>query len=417
MNNIILESISIEGNQLKYIFRVSEGLEHLFHETELFIDYAEPLFSVPISVLTIPFVAIFSPLSWLYNISIWVDEIDETYFYSLKRLKVAYQEAHYSYPFKGRFIPSKIIPNIIPASEKGLLLFGGGVDCHCSYLRNEACIDEIVNINGWLHDHDEYNEVDKADDNMTKAFGERMGITSKHVRSNFASLLELKQIDKEIKERVHVGYWYGFLHSMAFIGIAVPLAYINNYSSIFIASSNTKGQNNVCASDITTDSLHRFCLNGKTIHDGFELNRQDKIRIIVDYKRKTGYSYPLHVCSFNEQNCCECEKCFRTITSLIAENENPSDYGFFVKGSMKDHWNAVLEKRLGLWGINLEERVYWPYTRKRMRENYDSISDKSFVDWFLNFDFVKERKKALRKYYRDNFWAILKRKIRSINEG
>lgn len=411
MGNIILKSISIEDNIIRYRFDVSDEMKCYFHETELFIDYGESISSVPISVLTIPFVSIFSPLSWLFNLSLWVDEIDETYYYSLRQLKVSYQEAHYNYQFKGRFIPSIIISNEISVSENGVLLFGGGVDCHSSFLRNKDRINEIVNINGWLHSKDEEDAVDLADINMTREYGKMMKIRSKHIRSNFASLLNIKGIDKVIQPNVNVGFWYGFLHSMAFIGVAIPLAFLRQSSSIFIASSNTKGQNNVCASDITTDSLHRFCRNGRTIHDGYELNRQDKIKIIVDYKRIIASHYPLHVCSFNDHNCCECEKCFRTITSLIAENEDPKDYGFIVEGSMKDHWIAVLERRLALWGINLEERVYWPYTRQRMRENYNLIKDKAFVDWFLSFDFEQERRKALRKYYQNNWWKILKRKL------
>jgi hypothetical protein len=46
-----------------------------------------------------------------------------------------------------------------------------------------------------------------------------------------------------------------------------------------------------------------------------------------------------------------------------------------------------------------------------MRENYDIIQDKEFVDWFLNFDFDKAHRQGLRRYYRQNFFSILKRKM------
>lgn len=411
-NNIILNKIEIDGDLIRYRFTVSDELQIYFNSNELFIDYDESLSSVPLSVLTIPFAAIFSIFSWLFDVSLWVDEIDETYFYSLKQLKVAYQEAHYTYPFKGRFIPSKIVVNELPMGQHGLLLFGGGVDCHSSFLRNKEIIREIVNINGWIKEKNESNKVDDSDKEMTLDFARLMGVDAKHIRSNFASLLNLREIDRVLLKKVKTGYWYGFLHAMAFIGIAIPLAYMRNYSFVYIASSNSKGQNNVCSSDVTTDSLHKYCTNGLTIHDGYELNRQEKIQLIVDYKRKIGHPYYLHVCSFNDHNCCQCEKCFRTVTSLIAENEDPRDYGFLIEGSMTDYWKTIMARRLGLWGISMEQRIYWPYTKERMREKYEQIEDKEFVDWFLSFDFISEQKKARLRYYRENFWAIVKRKLR-----
>lgn len=412
MNNIILQNVIIKDNIVKYRFDVTDGLKKYFRATEMFIDYGESVENVPESVLSIPFVSTLANFAWIVDATLWVNEIDETYFYSLKQLKVAYQEAHYDYPFRGRFVPSRIIcNNLANISEKSLLLFGGGVDCHSTYLRQKQSVREILNINGWLKNVEERNMVDEYDHKMTKDFGSLMNIRANHIRSNFASMINLSNVDKDFYKKIKVGHWYGFLHSMAFIGIAIPLAYLRGYSTIYIASSNTKGQNNVCASDITTDSLHRFCSSGNVVHDGFELNRQDKIRVIVNYKREIGHPYPLHVCSFNDRNCCECEKCFRTVINLIAENEDPREYGFLINGSMTNHWKKVMLEKLGLWGITLEKRVYWPFVKSRMRENYENISDKEFVDWFLNFDFDKAKREGLRRYYRQNFFSILKRKL------
>ena len=62
-------------------------------------------------------------------------------------------------------------------------------------------------------------------------------------------------------------------------------------------------------------------------------------------------------------------------------------------------------------GFKNESISHWPHIIKRMKENYDLIKDKEFVDWFLSFDFAKAKRKGLWHYYRHNFFSILKRKL------
>ena len=61
---------------------------------------------------------------------------------------------------------------------------------------------------------------------------------------------------------MHSSYWFAFLHSMAFISIAAPLAWNKGLNEIMIASSYTKGRaNRHCGSYITTDSEFYFAEN------------------------------------------------------------------------------------------------------------------------------------------------------------
>ena len=119
----------------------------------------------------------------------------------------------------------------------------------------------------------------------------------------------------------------------------------------------------------------------------------------------------MRVCSFNDHNCCECEKCFRTVLGIVAEGRNIKDFGFYIDGSLKQHWINVLDKKAGLMSFASEKVLHWPYIRQRMKENYDIIEDKDFVDWFFTFDFDKAKKDGVMKYYRQNFFSIVKRKL------
>lgn len=410
MKTIVLDNISVKSNLVEYHFSCSKELDRYFTTKTMFIEYEESIENVPISILTIPFVNCMLGLVWMSNSALFVDEIDETYYSIIPSIKRAYEELHQYPGLKGLFVPSIIRKNEINHTQKSILLFGGGVDCHSSYLRNSEKVSYVLNIYGWLNNIDEVNGVDLFDKKITENFAQRMGVTALHARSNFASQFCLSKIDKELSKNIGSSFWFGLLHPMAFISIATPLAWNYGVAEIVIASSNTKGRVNwSCGSIITTDSEYRYAVNGKVIHDGFELNRNQKVALIVDYQKKTGRPYNLQVCSFNECNCCRCEKCFRTIVDIISLGGDPSLYGFDYYS--KEHWVDVVNSDIAMWGVDKEYEYYYYYTEKKMKENYNNILYKDFADWFLACNFKQMKKDALRKYYKQNFFSILKRKL------
>lgn len=409
MKSIVLDKILVKSNLVEYHFSCSKELDVFFTTKMMFIEYEESVENVPTSILTIPFVNCMLGLVWMSDSVLFVDEIDWTYYDSVSTLKRAYEELH-GYPgLKGLLVPSIMVNNHIAKSDKSILLFGGGIDCQSSYLRNTESVAYALNIYGWLKSPEENNKVDIADKDVTERFATSMGITSLHARSNFASQFNLSEIDRKLTRHIGSSYWFAYLHSMAFISIAVPLAWIKGVSEIIIASSYTKGRaSRHCGSYITTDSEFKYAQNGCVFHDGFELNRQQKVKIILDYQKKTSQPYNLQVCSFNDCNCCECEKCFRTILDIIALGGDPTLFGF--KSYSKDHWSRVVDRDVALWGVD-KESYYYSLSAKKMRENYNNILYKDFVDWFLACDFKQMKKVGLRKYYRKNFFSILKRKL------
>lgn len=410
MKSIVLDKVEVKGNLVEYHYTCSKELEQYFTTNKMFIEYEESVADVPLSILTIPFVNCFLGLVWMSDSVLFVDEIDETYYKSIARLKQAYEELH-GYPgLKGLFVPSIIRENELNKSDDAILLFGGGIDCQSSFLRNSDKVKYVLNIYGWLKSIEEQNKVDKSDKLVTEEFAKQMGISALHARSNFASQFNLALIDKYLTCKLKSSYWFCLLHPMAFISIAAPLAWQKGISEIIIASSNTKGNVNMSnGSIVTTDSEFRYAKNGKVLHDGFELNRNDKVSIIVDYQKQINRPYRLQVCSFNESNCCTCEKCFRSIIDIISLGGDPSLFGF--EHYSKAYWQKIIDKNIALWGVESEYEYYYYYTEKKMKENYDNILFKDFADWFLSCDFRKMRKKALIKYYRENFFSILKRKL------
>lgn len=412
--DIILTEIERKGRLVNYHFTTSREIAKYFTTDTMFVEYDRDVSDVPDSILAIPFASSFLAVSWVLDCNLWVKEIDKTFYDGVFRIREAYREIYDHMPLKGRFAPAIVTRRklaVSTQSPKALLLFSGGVDCQATFIRNLAKSPMLCNIQGWynsLEDRDIAADADKRD---ITAFASEYQVPTCFVRSNFAKVFSGK-FDKRFAHRIGDTLWHGFLHSMAFIGIAIPIAYQSGITEIMIASSLTTGLNFYCASNLTTDSEFRFAEDGFVTHDGFELNRQGKMAVIVKHQLATGKPYFIRVCSFNDHNCCECEKCFRTILGIVAEGGNIRDFGFNVEGSLKEHWEDVLYRRAGLMSFKSEKFIHWPHIKKRMRENYDIIQDKEFVDWFLNFDFVKAKRRGLIRYYRQNFFSILKRKLK-----
>lgn len=411
-DNLILEDIIVSENLVKYKFSYTKGISDFFTTDEMFIEYDQNVSELPKSILAIPFVGSFVALTWLTDTVFWVKELDDTFYQTLKQLKTAYQELYPHYKFGGRFVSAKIETNDYNNSvDKNLLLFSGGVDAMTSYIRNKSKDLLLCNIQGW------YNSVSATDPVAEKEFKDVSDFGAKNhnnvalVKSNFATIVNEQTFNIKVGRKVGDSWWHGFSHSMSFISISIPIAYKNRCSNILIASSFTIGDSRVCASYATTDSEFKFCTHGRTIHDGFELSRQDKIKVIVDSQRENKQPFPLKVCSFHEDNCCQCEKCFRTIAGIIAEGGNPRDFGFDINGNIKDHFVGFFANNLHFFGVRNESITHWPHIMRRMRANMDNILYRDFADWFLTYDFAKARNVALRKYYSHNFFKILKRKI------
>lgn len=412
MESIRLLNTSVDGNTVKFSFSFSEGLAKFFAADELFISYDEDISDISIEILNIPFVSLMLPVAWITNSIIWVEKLDYTFYESIFNIKRAYQEFYPEFKFGGTVVPAYAVRGSISDSGKKLVLYSGGLDSITTYINNKSDISSLFNIFGWVGSKKVSYEKYQQDKLNMIAFSQREDTPISFSESNFTQVIS-DRFDELMHSKIHNNLWYGMQHSMMFISIAIPFAVKHSINTILIASSNTIGFRKACASDPTTDIEFNFMENGHTIHDGFELNRQDKIRCVVEYQKHLGKPFPIQVCSFNDNNCCSCEKCFRTILGLVAENAELSDFGFYVDGDLKQHFLNVLKEKEQFLGLTFEEQCYWGDIQKRMTENYSIIEEKEFVDWFFNYDFRRGKKQAVARYRRENFWKLVFKKTKS----
>ncbi len=416
MDGIKLKEIKVSGRQVDYHFEATGILKPYFSTDTMFIEYQEDMSMVPESILAAPFVANIIPLMWATNTVMWVKELDQTFYDAMLRVHDAFQRLYSHFPLKGNLIPAKFIENQMDVKRESLLLFSGGLDANCTYVRIRDTKPMLFNIQGWYQRLTDTDKAAEADIRDVNSFAKREGTDSSYVKSNFAVVVKESEWGKKIRPQFGDSWWHGFNHGMAFITIAMPLAFKHGIKNIYIASSVPMGEFSFCASHVTTDSEYRFAGVGKCIHDGSELVRQEKVQTVVAYQKAIGQPYPMRVCSFHDHNCCECEKCFRTVLGLVAEAVDVRDFGFYIDKPLKEHWEDVMSRRSGLMSFKSERVYHWPYIIPRMKANYDKMNQeqKDFTDWFLNFDFDKAKREGLRKYYRENFFKILKRKLRRL---
>ena len=393
MDGVILNSIVVNKRIVTYNFSVKGvALAKYFNDTKLFIEYPQEMTGVPTSILAIPFVATVIPLMWATNTVLWVSEIDETFYNALKNIKNAYRELYNHFALKGNFVSANLIDNSYLPTKDALLLFSGGIDAYTTYVRIYDKKPGLVNIQGWYKNLSEQHKDADQEFEMTQTVATKERVNGYTVRSNFATLINEKHFCNTIKPKLHDTWWHGFNHSMGFISIAIPLAYLHGYKTVYIASSVPMGEYVMCASHVTIDSEFKFANAGCCNHNGSELTRQEKVNTIVNFVNDTGNQLELKVCSFNDHNCCRCTKCFRSILGIVAAGGDPRKFGFMINGSLKEHFSKVMEEDIKSFGISNDSALHWPAIIRQMKQNYNIIAEKDFVDWFINYDFVGKQK-------------------------
>lgn len=410
--NLRILSIKKQNKRIDIDFQVSDGLKKYFRpERHFFLEYSFDVSSVPSSIAIVPILCNLLQISWLTDSIIWVDELDYDFYHCILRLKNAFQEMYPQFRLGGTLIAARLEKNRSSTMQEALLLFTGGVDATTSMLRNREKRPILFNTNGWYSSSpNEENPVYEADTIAINSIGASNDLDTCFVKSNFATFINADAVNRAFGKKTGSTWWFGFQHSVAFIGCAMVAAYYKGARSVYIASSYTFGQYIICVSDPRIDSEIR-CAGIETVHDGYELSRQDKVRLIVQYQNNTNREIKLRVCSFNTHNCCKCEKCFRTMLALLSEGaKDVSLFGFELD---KDFLDALKEFiQTSAMELDHDHAVFWKDIIERMRINYDSMYRKDVYEYLKTIDFSQAKRNAVINHYRKDYKEILRRKLR-----
>ena len=397
---IKVERIIQKDDMISIPFWVSPDLEKYFNTFtfEYTITGNNP---VPDSILVIPFVCNVIPLVWLTDSTLILKELDDTFSQSIDDFKIGYMQMYPTLKFNGKVEIGELVKNeYIPT--KNLVLFSGGVDAITTTLRHKNENLDLLTLWGSADfplDDDRGWEIQW---NNIRYNASQLKLTPYYIRTNFYEFIPswgkdyyglIESIGKE-----GISWWHEIQHGIGIIGHAAPYAFLNKVGVIYIASSYDESQKPyTCSSDPTIDNFVKFG-SSKVVHDAYELTRQDKVGYIVSECVDNKYQFNIHVClkQYQENNCCKCEKCYRTILSLLAEGQNPKEYGFEESDVKEILYNLKYK-------INLsEERIFvFKQIQTRIIENKANVKDPQLVEWAMktNLDKINlNYRKILRPY-------------------
>ena len=388
MNIVKLKKLCLEGRRITAEYDVSGTEEWINYFTEPYIMYAEYDFSVediPYSVAVIPFVSNILSMLWIFDATLYVDEIDKAYFESIPEFQKGFIELHPDFTYGGKIECKKLVENhsAVP-NEKVAAFFSGGVDA--TYTLVSHIEEKPVLVTIWGADMPVKNEEGwEIVYSHSKRIADMFELELQTVKTNFSLILNKRILNIFIRQTEPDSNWYEhFMYGLTFYGHMAPIAYSCGITGFYMASSNTPDDigNYTCSSDPIIDDYIRF-VDAVGIHDAFETDRQSKVQGICEYSHKIGKGIPLRVCFYDLKgyNCCKCEKCYRTMLSIIAEGDNPVDYGFplyndalraeMMKEIKKKHW---IRCRFGGYNYN--------YIQDKIRKNYTYKECPEDLKWF-----------------------------------
>lgn len=411
MEKIIVKTIVKKANRIDIDFAISEGLKQYFlPEHHFFAEYSQSIEGVPDSIAVIPLLVNLLPFSWITDSFVWADRVDLDFYHAVPDIMRGLSQIHKDdFNLRGGFIAARPEANRYEPEERTILLYTGGGDSMATYYRIEEKKPVLLNANGWYETDIREDEVYDADRALLSAFADRNGLEYCMVRSNFARFIRGDVLDRLIREKYHSTWWYGFQHSLAFLGCAAVFGYKRRCSYTYISSSDWTDHFTRCVSDPRVDPMFR-CASMQVVHDGYELSKRDKIAYLVQKQHKLQEDMPLQVCSFHAGNCCKCEKCFRTMLQIHMLGGDVRKFNFPIEGSLKENTEAFLEENV----LEVLDPTHFDHWRS-IWESYEAedpdLPDRELYQFLKTYPWEQKKKEYLRRYYSRNFMKILRRKL------
>jgi len=387
----------VRNNIILYKLTVSRNIRKYFSSNNFYIKYDKSIRNVGKDVLNIPAIASIITVAWALGADVYVDELDKTYLESLDKIKNVLKKFYPRINFNNIIDVENVISNSFSNDEYGLL-FSGGVDCTFSYLKNMDKKLNLITIMGGAIPVNNKKFIMKIR-NKHKNFGKKEKRNINFIESNIRDVLNEALINSTYGRHIrYETWWTGINLSLIHTGLCAPLT--TEKIKYLMISSSASGEiplpygcdpridNNISWADV------------KVIHEGYEYNRQQKIKYIKKRFIMSDNIHPIFsVCNYaptisDVLNCNKCEKCSRTIVGLVLENIDPNKCGFNIEANYFKH---VKEKIIKKKIANDEWIIYhWNLIKNAIpngKKDY-LYNSKDFFEWLKNYDLSRNIKKT-----------------------
>lgn len=390
MEKIVIKKVIVEKNDIKIDYVVSDGLKKFFNLNNKFhAHYYENIENVPKEVAVIPFVANVLPIIWLTDSELVVDSLEKNYADSIDSTRNAFNLMYKTDIFKGKVTIRKKIKIKSPSSSHITSVFySGGVDSTSSLVSCLENNEKPLLITIWGTDVWDYN-VDGFESLRENAeyTGNKYNLENLFIKTNFRKFIYEQELTESLLNgKIDDSWWRGIQHGIGLLGHVAPYAYTRNISVHNIpATLNSKNTNSTCGSFPTIDESVKF-MDCEIKHEGYELDRLEKVKHVVDYFKQLKETFPLRVCYMDKGkklNCCECEKCYLTIMELISLKQNPNDWGFFVDENKLLEIPNYLKEKASDSPINVE---IWNRIKKEFIKEKKTFKKYSVLDWIYEYE-------------------------------
>ena len=385
MSAIVIDTVSADDRTLEATVRTSGDLERFVTGEPFRTEYDVPIEDVPEGVLAIPVLAHVCPVAWANGADVYVESVDATFATALNDVEASLC-AMYDF-LEGGTLYAKETIDVDPedGGESGLL-FTGGVDSTCSYVRHREESPTLISIRGWTI------SPDPADDekwvhlrDRVSSFADEHGLETAFLESNMLSFLDHPMLLAHYKRYVD-GAWYSSVgHGLGLLGLCAPMAYARGIEDLYVAATHWEGIDLEWGSRPDVDEHVRWT-GTQCHHDSYDLTRQERLDVIADFVDREAPTLQLQTCNDRmDGNCGACEKCYRTVVGLRLSGLDPSDHGYpFDETDYRDLQAALAE---GRWVLGQDERYMWEDIRERARETTPSSpAEAAFFAWLEDAD-------------------------------
>lgn len=388
--SVRIDRVSAEGTALECSVTPSPSLRRFFTGEPFRAEYDVSLEAVPDPILPIPVLAQVCPVAWAVGADVYVPTVDRTFAKALEEVGATLSSL---YPFieSGDVYAQEFVePDGVDAtaSEGSGLLFTGGIDSTCSYVRHREEEPVLISIRGWTV------TTDPADDetwdrlrSRVSGFADRRDLETAFVTSNALSMLDHPMLLAHFKRHVEGGWYSSVGHGLGLLGLCAPLAAARGISDLYVAATHWEGVDLEWGSRPDIDDRVRWT-GTRSHHDAYGLTRQERIDRIAEYVRMESPNLQLQTCNVRiDDNCGICEKCHRTAVGLRLSGLDPTDHGYPPESLDYDRIRGALQG--GDWILGKDERHMWADIRDRIREadpEPRSPSERAFFAWLVAAD-------------------------------